>query len=62
MYRSGKLNNLLGLLKFTFSTSYFSDYAKVGGVFVFGEVAMYGAYEGDVPNEHRYGLASSYLE
>ena len=33
-----------------------ADYAKTGGVFVFGEVASNGAYKGDVPDEHRYAL------
>ncbi|KAL5270230.1 hypothetical protein ACHWQZ_G001090 [Mnemiopsis leidyi] len=36
-------------------TTYFLDYAKTGGVFVFGEVASNGAYKGDVPDEHRWG-------
>ena len=30
------------------------DYARKGGLFVFGDVAMQGAYENDVPDEHRF--------
>ena len=38
----------------------FSDYAKVGGNFVFGEVAMKGAVTGDVAagNEWKYSIWS----
>ena len=38
-------------------TTIFLSYARKGGVFVFGEVVMNGAYEGDVPDEHRWGYA-----
>ena len=38
-------------------TTKFLNYAKKGGLMVFGDVAMQGAYEGDVPNEHRYGYS-----
>ena len=41
-------------------TIFAPEYAKVGGKFVFGEVAMSGAIEGDVTpgNEYKYSIWS----
>ncbi|XP_063689091.1 solute carrier family 28 member 3-like isoform X3 [Bolinopsis microptera] len=38
-------------------TTIFLNYARKGGLFVFGDVAMQGAYEGDVPVAHRFGYS-----
>ena len=38
-------------------TTIFLNYAKKGGLMVFGDVAMLGAYAGDVPDNHRYGYS-----